>query len=830
MDVDNVLSQLTTPEKISLVSGGDYWHIKAIPRLNVPAIRTSDGPNGIRGLHHFNSTPTACVPVGTALGSTWNKKLLYDVGRLLDLEARAKGVHVLLAPTVNIQRIPNGGRGFESFSEDPVLSGELAAAYINGFQEDGLAATIKHYVCNDQENERFSSDSIVSERALREIYLKPFEIAIKKSNPKALMTSYNKVNGTHASENQHLYNILRKEWGWDGLVMSDWTGTYSTSEAINTGLDLEMPGTGRWRGAALNHALFSKTVTDEKLDERVRNVLNLVKSVENSGVPENAPEKQRNTPEDQAFLRIAAAESVVLLKNDNKVLPLDPQKKVLVVGPNANYAAYSGGGSALATPYYAVPPLDAIKQKCGDDNVKYEIGAFNHRYMPTLKSQLYIKGTNVNGTLIEIYNEPPTDRDRKPFDVVKLSNIHYFRMNDYVHPGLKDSNVFYADLTSTFIPDHDGEYEFGAAVFGTAKVFIDGNLVIDNCTKQEVGESFYGLGTPEVTGTYKVSKGKEYRLKIEFGSGATSPLNGKVNSTFYGGGGLRFGGVLKISDDEAISRALSHAKQYDQIVFITGLNQDWESEGADRKDLEIPGASGKLIEELVKVNEDVVVVVQAGTPVEMPWVDKLKTLVYTSYGGNETGNAIADVLFGDVNPSGKLPLTFPYRFEDTPSFINNTTNLGKVLYGEDVYVGYRYFEKTKREVMFSFGHGLSYTEFKFSDLKVTANGDDLNILLTVQNTGSKSGAAVVQLYIQAGPSKTQRPIKELKGFEKVFINAGEKTRITSNLKIKEATSYYDDEKNKWVSEEGVYTLIAGQSSVDEEALTHEFCTEKTILF
>jgi beta-glucosidase len=815
-DVEYVLSQLTPAEKASLVAGVDHWHTAAIPRLSVPSIRTSDGPNGIRGQHHFNSTPTAVLPVGTALASTWNTDLLYKAGELLEREAKAKGSHVVLAPTVNIARIPNGGRGFESFSEDPFLSGELASHYINGLQSRGVAATIKHFVGNDQEKERFSSDSIISQRALREIYLKPFEIAITKSNPKCVMTSYNRVNGTHTSEHGGLYHILREEWGWKGLVMSDWTGTYSTSAALNAGLDLEMPGPSRYRGDLISHSLVAKTISEETLNERVRNVLNLVKQVQESGIPENSPELQLNRPEDRQLLRDIAAEALVLLKNEENILPFK-KTKTLVVGPNAIFAAFSGGGSALATGYYSVSPLAGIEDKIGSESVTYEVGAYNHKFLPSLKDELF--NGDENGTLIEIFNEPLSEPNRKPFHVLNFKDINYFRMNDYVHPDLL-SLKFYATLTSTFVPRKSGEYIFGLTVLGTAILYINDTLVVDNSTKQERGESFYGYGTAESTGKFTVNKGETYDLRIEFGSALTSKIS--KDAVFFRGGGLRFGGVHLV--DNAIESAVAQAKQFDQVIVVTGLNHDYESEGADREDLKIPGKSDELIEALLGANPNTVVVIQSGTPVEMPWASKVKALLYQSFGGAELGNALADVVYGDVNPSGKLPITFPIRFEDTPSFINNTTNQGKVLYGEDIYVGYRFYEKIKRQVLFPFGYGLSYTTFELKDLDASVKGNILEISVSIQNTGSIAGAGIIQFYV--GSDGKERPIKELKSFAKKVLQRGETARLSTNINLDQACEYFDQEIGKWVSKAGKYEVIVGQSS-DDEALKAEFAVQTT---
>lgn len=827
-EVDQVLSQLTKEEKIALTSGVDYWRTFPIHRLGVPSIKTSDGPNGIRGRYHFNSTPTSCFPVETALGSTWDLELIFQVGQKLAEESRAKLAHVILGPTLNIQRTPNGGRGFESFAEDPVLAGELAAAYINGFQEKGLAASLKHFVCNDQENDRFSSDSIVTDRALREIYLKAFEIAIAKSNPKSIMTSYNKVNGIHVSENSYfLDKILRKEWGWDGLIMSDWTGTYSTSEAINAGLDLEMPGPPKWRGSLLNHSLFSKKVTLDTLDERARNVLNLVNRVERAGIPEDLPEssEENQIPEKELLdengklpddiyelLRRAAADASVLLKKDSNILPFTKAKKTLVIGPNAKYAAYAGGGSSLSTSYYTISPLSAFQNKIGKENVFYEIGAHNHLYLPSLGDQLSTEDGQTGATL-KISNGYFDDLHFEPFETLVFKDISYFRMNDYKNSNLK-SKIFYIEISSVFIPVDSGLYEFGIAVCGTAKLYIDDILIIDNSEFQRKGESFYGLGTIEKRGTFDVVAGRKYHLRIEFGSAATSEIVRNINPDFLGGGGLRFGGIPVIDSDTAIEQAVESAKKFDQVVVITGLNKDYESEGADRNDLAIPGLSNELITKVVEANPNTVVWIQSGTPVELPWESSVSNLFWSSYGGTETGSGIADALFGDVNPSGKLPLSFPKKFEDTPSFINNTTDNGRVLYGEDIYVGYRYYEKTKRDVLFPFGHGLSYTTFHLSDLQINFTNDKkLSVSVNLQNTGEYEGAEVIQLYVGAESPNIQRPLKELKAFEKRKLLPGESCSIVFELDVLNCTAYWDEIRSNWASDKGTYTVYVGNSSV-----------------
>ncbi|KAG6817888.1 hypothetical protein H0H87_001720 [Tephrocybe sp. NHM501043] len=406
-DVEATLSKLSLPNKIKLLTGLGWWHTEPVPESGVPSIRLSDGPNGVRGTRFFNGVPSNCFPASTGLGSSFDIELARRVGESLGDECRVKGTHVLLAPTVNTQRSPLGGRGFESFSEDPHLNGTIAAAYINGLQSKGVSATIKHFVANDQEFQRFSISSEVSERALREIYLKPFQIAIKHSDPWALMSSYNRVNGTHVSESKKfLRDILRKA---SRLVMSDWTGVYSTVESIKAGLDLEMPGPSPFRGKALERSIMAEKLFPADINARVRKVLELIKHAHASGIPFNGPEESYGSPEVRRTLRTAAADAVVLLKNDKKLLPLKGAKEIAVIGPNAKYAMTSGGGSARLLSASTVSPLEGITTAAGEVGAKvtYAIGATSHKYLPLLSSYVQ-QPSGEPGLLIEFWNESPT--------------------------------------------------------------------------------------------------------------------------------------------------------------------------------------------------------------------------------------------------------------------------------------------------------------------------------------------------------------------------------------------------------------------------------------
>ncbi|OCK81111.1 glycoside hydrolase family 3 protein [Lepidopterella palustris CBS 459.81] len=822
-DIEDTLDQLTLSEKVSLLSGTDFWHTKAIPRLGIPAIRTTDGPNGARGTRFFNGTPAACFPCGTAMGATWDVTLMRTAGELMGKEVKAKGGHVLLGPTVNIQRSPLGGRGFESFSEDPTLSGNIAAAVIQGVQSKGVAATIKHYVCNDQEHDRMGINAIVTERALREIYLKPFQIVQRDAKPRAYMTSYNKVNGTHASESKKLImNILRKEWEFDGLVMSDWFGVYSSAEAINAGLDLEMPGPPRLRGFQLMTALNSHKVTTHAVDGCVRNVLKFVRDCSRLSILENAPEGTINTPETSKLLREIASSSIVLLKNDNDILPFKRDKRIAVIGPNAKFAAYSGGGSANLRPYYTVTPYDAISEY--SEHVEYALGATAQKSLPQM-GRLLRTIDGKPGCTMKFYKQPPTYKGREVLEELVVDNTFAF-LADWSHPKIDDS-LYYADLEGTLTPTEDGIWDFGLAVSGTAQLFVDGEIVVDNLTQQHGGTSFFGYGTTEERGSVALKGGIKHHILVEFGSAPTS--NYKLPSGIAPMiGGLNFGGFPRIDPKAEIEKAVKLAKEVDQVVICAGLNSDFEAEGFDRPHMDLPDSVNELIYAVAAANSNTAVVMQSGTPVTMPWISNVNAVLQAWYGGNECGNAIADVLFGAKNPSGKLSLSIPVRCEDSPAFLNSRSERGRALYGEDVYVGYRWYEKTRRDVLFPFGHGLSYTTFMMADLHIHKDeaADVLNVSVQVMNTGAIDGEQVVQVYVSQVAPSVQRPTKELRGFTKVVLKTGQSKELSVKMSLKYATSWWDEEMDMWITEKDTYRVLVGDSSANTP-LEGSFEVDKT---
>ncbi|CAE6495932.1 unnamed protein product [Rhizoctonia solani] len=835
LDIEDTISKLSLNEKTRLLAGIDMWHTYAVPRLGIPSLRFTDGPNGARGTKFFEGVPAACFPAATGLGSSWDVEFIEKVGQAIGRDCKDKGCHVLLGPTINIQRSPLGGRGFESYSEDPLLSGTLARAFIKGVQSEGVSATIKHYVTNDSEFERMSMSSELSTRALREIYLRAFEIACRdpESAPWALMTAYNRVNGLHASENKYLLDsVLRKQWGWDGLIMSDWYGTYSADASIKAGLDLEMPGPPTWRADALQRCVTAQKIRVPEIDDRV---LKLINRVAESGIPENADETGEPEPETVSLLREAAAHANVILKNSESLLPLSAKDvtSIGVIGPNADAPVFSGGGSANLRPYKHTTALEGIAAALADAGnkveVKYTLGAHAHKEAPLLGVKHLKTKAGEPGYDIEWFNEDPVQNP-------DAKRVHYNRGTTsfaFFNDNLPTDDILHqecwATMTGIFTPDVTGKYEFGAAATGLVDVYVDGKKIIDNSTNPVPGHVFFMTGTVEVCNTVELTAGKPVEIKLQF----TSPVAARARGftqvgagslSLEGRGGCRWGGGRAFQDEQGIKEAVDLAKKVDKVVLVVGLNNDWESEGYDRDNMELPRATNRLVSAVLEANKNTAVVVISGTPVSMPWADTASTIVQSFYSGGEAGHGLADVLFGKVNPSSRLPLSFPVRDEDTPSYLNFPGQNGKVLYAEGVFVGYRHYLTYKKKVLFPFGHGLSYTQFEHSNLKLSGKiGKDstVSVSVTVKNTGKLAGRDVVQVYVRDIVSRLDRPVKELKGFAKSsLLDPGKSETVAISLD-KYAFAYFDDWAGEgrdgeglWVAEAGDFEVIVSSTSED----------------
>jgi beta-glucosidase len=792
--INELLGQMTLEEKISMLAGADLWHSVAVPRLGIPQFKVTDGPNGTRGAWEKMSPTSVATPVGIALGATWNPELVEKVGSVLADELKAKGAHILLAPTVNIHRTPIAGRNFECFSEDPFLNGILASAYIKGIQSKGLGACIKHFVANDQEYERNSISSEVDERTLREIYLEPFRIAIRNSKPWAVMSSYNRVNGIYACENNHiLKEILKGEWKYEGIVMSDWFGTYD-AEVPAGGLDLEMPGPARWMSMEhVKNALANGTLTEEAVNDKVRRLLYVLEKADLFNNPELQPERAENKPQHRRIIREAAREAIVLLKNDG-TLPLKKVKSIAVIGPNAQIAQILGGGSSSVTPHYAISPYEGIKNRAGD-KIKVETapGCFIYKTMPAPAPETLSTSGGRRGLQLSIFDG--TDLSGDPVYSQVITRVQYGWFESTV-PHV-NQEAFSLRLEGFFTPQESGIHRLALAAVGWGKLYLDDKLVIDHSSDSDMAK--------QLTTDIELEGGKSYSIKIEY----------------YWKGNKRWRSVSLGHQPphakDLIGEAVKLAKKADVVVLVAGLNHEWEAEGFDRVDMKLPGAQNELIERVAKANKNTIVVLNVGSSVEMPWINNVPVVLQLWYDSQEQGNALADILFGDVNPSGKLPTTFPIRLQDNPAYINYPGENGKVRYGEGIFVGYRYYDKKEIAPLFPFGHGLSYSTFKYSNLRLSAKSmtpnDLLKVRVDVTNTGKVAGKEVVQLYVRDVEATVARPEKELRAFSKVELAPKQTKTVTFTLD-REAFWYFDVRNNEWTTEPGDFEILLGSSNRD----------------
>lgn len=651
-EILQLVKLMTLEEKASICAGKDYWNTQEIEHLKIPSILMTDGPHGVRlateGAFSSNQ-PATCFPTASLLASSWDVNLINKMGVALGKEAGAIGVQILLGPGINIKRSPLGGRNFEYFSEDPILSGQLGGSYIRGVQSTGIGTSLKHFAVNNQETFRIITSANVDERSLREIYLTSFEIAIKEGNPTSVMCAYNKINGIYCSENSNLLNnILRKEWGFKGLVVSDWGAVNNRVEGIKAGLDLQMPGDKGYMSKKIIEAIKNGSLKEEDLDKAVSNNLKVIFKV--------AESKQLSFKFDSLDHHILAKEiasqGIVLLKNENQVLPLlkTKKQKISIIGQLAKIPRFQGAGSSLVNPTFLDNTYDSFLEKKGE------------------------------------------------------------------------------------------------------------------------------------------------KLKLSYAEGYDEQGN---------------------TNDLLIKNAIQIAKKSDITIIFVGLPEEYESEGFDRTSLELPKGHNRLVFEVAKVAKKIVIILQNGSPVSMPWIDKTDAIIEAYLGGQAGGAAITDVLLGIVNPSGKLAETFPKRIEDTPSYLNFPGTESEIIYGEGIFVGYRYYDKTNITPLFPFGHGLSYTNFSYSD--ITVNKDDFNendsiqVTCKIKNIGNVEGKEIVQLYVSDIKSTVERPEKELKKFTKINLKSGEEKTVHFNLKPRDF-KFYSPKFKLWIAENGKFDILIGSSS------------------
>ena len=660
-----LVAKMTLEEKAAMCSGADFWHTEAVERLGIPAMMVSDGPHGLRkqdqaadNLGVNDSIKAVCFPAGCGTAASFNRELITKMGEALGEECQAEGVGVILGPAVNIKRSPLCGRNFEYYSEDPYVASEMAGALIAGVQSKNVGTSIKHFLANNQEHRRMSSSSEIDERTLREIYLAAFEGAVKKQKPWTVMCSYNRINGTYAAENKEmLTDVLRKEWGFDGFVVSDWGAVNDRVPDLEAGLDLEMPSSDGVNDRLIVEAVKEGRLKEEVLDQAVENILNIVFRYEENRDKTAVFDRDR----DHELAKKVAEETCVLLKNEDHILPLEEKAEIAFIGKYAVKPRYQGGGSSHINSHKVTSAWDCVKD---------------------------------------------------------WGNISFAE-------GFRD------DVDQT--------------------------------------------------------------------------------------------------DEALLTEAVELAKKAKAAVIFAGLPDSFESEGFDRTHMRMPDCQNELIARVAAAQPNTVVVLHNGSPVEMPWADQVKGILEAYLGGQAVGAAVVDILFGKVNPSGKLPETIPYQLEDNPSYLYYSGEGDRVEYREGVFVGYRYYDKKKMEVRFPFGYGLSYTTFAYSEPKISAqriqDTDTVTIRVDVTNTGSRAGKEVVQLYVSAPDSRVIRPVRELRGFDKIELAPGE-TKMVSFTLDKRAFAYWNTDIHDWYVESGKYLLQIGGSSRDI-AIEQEVYVEST---
>ena len=786
--VEELAAGLTVDEKASLTAGEDVWHLPAIPSIGLGRLTMSDGPSGIRGARRGTrrSLAFAC---GIAAGATWDVELLGRYGAALAAEAKVKGVHVLLGPTICIPRTPLAGRTFESFSEDPWLTARATVAYIRAVQAAGVACCVKHFACNDQEFERLTISSEVDERTLREIHLPAFEAAVKQAEVWSIMSAYNKVNGTWCGEHPVLLGeILKGEWAFDGVVISDWGGTHTTAEAALAGLDIEMPGPGRHLGEALAGAVRAGRVPGEVLEGTAQRILRLA---ERTGAIEGTAVEE-GEEDDEARRRLArelTAAGAVLLTNDGLLPFAKDLRSLAVIGPNSNFLEVGGGGSSAVFPLRRQSLVDELRARLPETRVVHEEGCRLDRGIPVLERQLVPDGFDV-----EYFANPRWEGPVRLAE--KLWGGAFGTFGDPA-PGVSLAG-FSVRAAGRFRPDRTGEWQLSLAATGASRVLLDGEVIIDNLTP-DIGETFWGFGSSTVSAVRELTAGAEHDLVVE------SATEGAILA------GFRLG-ALRPADPGALDRAVAAAADADAVLLVVGGAPDWESEGFDRETLHLIGGQEELIARVLEANPRTAVAVNQGAPVAMPWVDHAAANLTVWYPGEEGAPALADIVTGRAEPGGRLPITFPKRIEDTPAHGWFPGSEGKVVYGEKLLVGYRHYDANDLEPLFPFGHGLSYTSFELGEPAVEAAGSRVTVTVPVTNTGDRAGSEVVQLYV-AGEAAEGEPPQQLKAFAKVGLAAG--ASGSARLALDESSfSYWDVEAHGWRVRPGVYELRVGRSSRD----------------
>ena len=808
MKLKKVISNLSLEQKVSLLSGFDNWHTPDIKKYGIPKIKMSDGPNGVRG-DSSTKQSSACFPSPILLGATWNEKLIKKIGSATGEEALFKDVDVLLAPTINLHRHPLGGRHFECYSEDPILTSKIACAYVSGVQSKGVAACLKHFAGNDTEYERHLVSSNIDEKTLRELYLYPFEMGIKKAKAKVVMSAYNKVNNIYCSSHDELINkILKKEWKFDGYVVSDWGAALETVENANGGLDLEMPGPAKTWGKNLVDAVKAGLVEEKKIDEKVKRILTVAKFTDRFN-RKRISERSIDKKSHRKLIKKTAIEGMVLLKNED-VLPLDRNKisNIALIGPNVKDSQIIGGGSAGLNPHYEIHPLEGVSNFLKDEKVKihYAKGCHVDKYLPAFEKDIcYIQNKKEKGFEVEFFRGK--NFDGEPIERQVLNGNRFWALQGFAREFLdeKERPELSVKFSTTYKPSISGEFEFEVFSIGLSRIKINGKELVDNWSSQKKGEAFFGFACAPKRNKIKLTKGKEYLVEVEYEFEGRFPA-------------IQFG-CRPPDPKNLLEEAVKIAKQSDAVVLVVGTNSDWETEGNDRKGLGLPSDQDVLIKKVLAANKNSVLVLNTGSPVSMPWIKSCPAILQTWFPGQEFGNALAEILFGKESPSGKLPTTYPKKLSDTPAYSCYPGKNLQMDYKEKLLVGYKWYDKKKIEPLFPFGHGLSYSKFELKKVSLLKKKHEIKIKVKLKNIGNFSTFETVQCYLERKAVKADTPKKKLVDFKKLKVTKDKSKKLT--LKVsKRDLSEWDVKKSKWEIAKGDYVIHVG-TSVRDISITEE---------
>ncbi|MFD9188034.1 glycoside hydrolase family 3 protein [Streptomyces phaeochromogenes] len=777
--VETALAELDLDAKARLLAGQDMWSLPALPEIGLKSLVMSDGPIGVRGVRWTADDPSIALPSPTALAATWDPALARRAGTLLAQEARRKGVHVLLAPTVNLHRSPLGGRHFEAYSEDPYLTGRIGTGYVTGVQEGGVGTTVKHFVANDAETDRFTVNNVVSERALRELYLAPFEAIVENAHPWGIMTAYNSVNGTTMTEHRYLVNeVLRGEWGFDGFNVSDWMAARSTVADIEGGLDVAMPGPNTVYGEKLAAAVRAGEVTEAKVDDAVRNVLRLAARV---GILDGAESAVTELPADidgEALAREIARRAFVLVRNEG-ALPIPEGRSVALIGAAARDARVLGGGSAVVFPDHVVSPLDGLTAALPEGALTYALGADPNEEPAAADKGFELRAVcrDTDGTVVGTGSAP---------------SGHLQWMGGDLPDGVTHDTLHSVELTGTFTPRESGRHTFGIKGLGAFTLTVDGTTYFDGDQTVETDDPFVTFfGAPVEHATVDLTAGDTYEVSLRHVVSVPEHVPMKVVAfTLTHQEPQR-------DPDELIAEAVEAARAADTAVVVVATTERVESEGFDRKDLRLPGRQDELVHAVAAANPNTVVIVNSGSPVELPWRDDVSAVLLSWFPGQEGGAALADVLTGTHEPGGRLPTTWG-SFTDAPVTQVTPTD-GELPYTEDVFIGYRAWEKEGRTPTYPFGHGLGYTDWTYDEIKVTGT----TVTVRITNSGPRKGRETVQIYVA----------RRLAGFATAEALPGESTEVTIELPTR-AFETWDEQTNTWAPLKGSFEIEASHSIAD----------------